>query len=174
MGQGGGNRGHEQEAPWLELVQPSLLPVMWSPLRLTWSPVWKRTMNSGGVCCIVVAYVPLGRSKAQKNSLFWVIRVEWCICFLSILKQKSSLCILNSSISLGKAFVYFSACKIHQNKSMGNRKPCVIHRTSITSSASSLPMFHQFTLLKAGRLDFILNKVERFALVYKLDAAVSL
>lgn len=35
---------------------------------------------------------------------------------------------------------------------MGNRKPRVIHRTSITSSASSLPMFHQFTLLKAGRL----------------------
>lgn len=55
---------------------------------------------------------------------------------------------------------------------MGNRKPRVIHRTSITSSASSLPMFHQFTLLKVGRLDFILYTVQRFSVVYELDTAV--
>lgn len=96
-------------------------------------------------------YMPLGRSTEHKISLVLIIRVEWCICFLSILKQKSSLSIFNSIISLGKAFVYFSACKIPQNKSMGNWKPHVIRRTSITSSASSLPMFHKFTLLKAGR-----------------------
>lgn len=147
---------------------------MWSPLRLTWSPVGKKAMNSGGVCCIVVAYVPLGRSIEHKISLLLIIRVELCICFLSILKQKSSLSILNSSISLGKAFVYFSACKIPQNKSIGNWKPHVIHRTSITSSASSLPMFHQFTPLKAGRLDFIDNTVQRVSLAYELNSAVSL
>lgn len=131
---------------------------------------WTQVGSAAYWLCVCLQAGP----KHTQNSLLLVIRVEWCICFLFILKQKSSLSILNGSISLGKAFVYFSACKIRQNKSMGNRKPCVIQRTSITSSASSLPMFHQFTLLEAGRLDFTVNTVQRFSLVYELNTAVSL
>lgn len=95
--------------------------------------------------------------------------MEWCICFLSISKQKSSLSIFNSNISLGKAFVYFSARKICQNGSLGNRKPCLIHRTSITGPASSLPMFHQYASTQSWQIiDFIFNTAQMFSLSLRI------
>jgi len=101
-------------------------------------------MNSDGFCCIMVAYVPIGGSEADKE--FTAVGNQSGTMYLlsfHLKKKKSSLSIFNSSFFLGKAFVYFSACKICQNDSLGNRKPCFIHRTSITSPASFIPTFHQ-------------------------------